>query len=80
MSHSSRILQAMKPGCVYRPVDLSHLGIDPGTVATLLKALHQGGVVELIEDDGYRRKKMYKTKQKDLFDAPSQALIDGCKS
>lgn len=78
MSHTSRILQEMKEGCVYRAEDLDHLGIQRGTVSLILKHLTYGDLVELIEDKGYRKRKIYKTKQKDLFTAPPEALINDC--
>ena len=65
----------MKSDVWYRPQDLGHLGIDPETVRTILKQLHKGNIIEC-EDDGYRKRKVYKTKQKDLFEAPSQAILD----
>lgn len=80
MSHTTKILQAMKPGCIYRPCDLGHLGIDVGTVATILKHLVHGELVDCIDGEEFKRKKMYKTKQSDLFEAPPQSLLDSCKS
>ena len=79
MSHTSKILQAMKPGCVYRPCDLGHLGIDPGTVATLPCIYQKGGLVECITSGEYKRKKMYTTKQQDLYEAAPQCLIEGAR-
>jgi len=79
MSHTSKILQAMKPGCVYRPCDLGHLGIDPGTVATILTQLSKGELVECMQGEEYKRKKMYTTKQQDLYEAAPQWLMDNSR-
>ncbi len=79
MSHTSQILQAMKEGCIYRPCDLGYLGIDVGTIASILKCLARGDLIEVIEGKEYRRKKMYKTKQRDIFNAPPQSLLDASK-
>lgn len=75
MSHTSRILSAMKDGCFYRPEDFDYLGIQRSTVADLLKHLAFGDLV-ICEDEGYRKRKVYKTKQKDLFEAVPQGIID----
>ena len=50
----------MKDGVWYRAIDLSYLGIDPDTVRVILKQLASGGVVDC-EDEGYRKRKVYKT-------------------
>jgi predicted transcriptional regulator len=78
MSHASKILQNMKANVYYRPEDLYHLGIQPKQVAEVLKHLVAGGVVDC-EDEGYRKRKVYKTKQKDLFEAASQSIIDNAR-
>lgn len=75
MSHISKILQNMKTDKWYQPEELEHLGISPKQVMECLNHLYKGGVVER-EDIGYRKKKKYKSKQKDLFDAAPQSLID----
>lgn len=78
MSHTNRILQAMKDGVYYRPEDLDYLGIQRSTVAQILKHLAFGELVEE-HDEGFRKRKVYKTKQKDLFEAPSDSLIEESK-
>lgn len=66
MSHTAKILQNMKFDRWYQPEELEHLGISPKQVRECLNHLHKGGVVDR-EDLGYRKKKRYKSKQKDLF-------------
>ena len=78
MTHTSRILQAMKDGVFYRAEDLDHLGIQRGTVSQILKHLVFGELIDC-EDEGYRKRKVYKTKQKDLFMAAPQYVIDNSK-
>jgi len=78
MSHTSRILQAMKDGCFYRPEDLDYLGIQRSTVAQLLKHLAFGELVDE-HDEGFRKRKVYKTKQKDLFEAAPLDVIENSK-
>jgi hypothetical protein len=78
MSHTSRILQAMKDGCLYRSEDLDYLGIQRSTVAQILEHLTFGELVEK-HDEGFRKRKVYKTKQKDLFDAVPQSIIDSSR-
>lgn len=78
MSHTSRILQAMKDGVYYRPEDLDYLGIQRSTVAQVLKHLAFGDLVDE-EDEGFRKRKVYKTKQKDLFQAAPESLIERSK-
>ena len=78
MSHISKILQAMKQGVFYRPEDLYYLGISPGQIRSILKHLADGNLIDC-EDEGYRKRKVYKTKQKDLFDAAPQFIIDNSK-
>lgn len=80
MSHTTRILQEMRQGCIYRPCDLVYLGIDKGTIAVVLRHLAHGELVECIRGEEFMRKKMYKTKQKDLFNAPPQGLLDSCST
>lgn len=75
---TSKILQNMNYGKWYQPEELEHLGISPKQVRELLNHLYKGGVVER-EDTGYRKKKRYKSKQKDLFEAPTQETIDNAK-
>ena len=68
----------MKFGKWYQPEELEHLGIPPKQVRVLLNHLYKGDMVER-EDIGYRKKKRYKSKQKDLFEAPAQETIDNSK-
>lgn len=68
MSYINRILTAMRPQCIYRPTDLAVVThLEVGEVAKILKMLESGGLVECIRSDEYRRKRMYKTRQEDLF-------------
>ena len=77
MSHTSRILQNMNFGKWYKPEELEHLGIPPKQVKEILNHLYKGNIVER-EELGYRNKKRYKSKQKDLF-AASQDIIDNSR-
>jgi len=68
MSYCNRILTAMKQQCIYRPCDLQGAtGLPTGEIKKTLDVMAKGGVVETIRGDGYRRKKLYQTKQKSLF-------------
>lgn len=60
---------AMKIGVYYRPCDIALLGRNPSNSEKrkILDMLVKAGLVECIDDDGYRRKKLYKTKQKSLL-------------
>lgn len=68
MSIQQRILTAMRANCIYRPCDLAaELNMDTGEVGKILKMFERGGLVEVVKGDEYRRKRMYQTRQKDLF-------------
>ena len=80
MSYTKKILSSMKVGCVYRVCDLAALNNEPDDeIRRVMKLLHKGDLVEEIKTNEYRRKRLYKTKQQDLFEAPPQALIDSVR-
>ena len=67
--YAHRVLTFMREGIWYRPCDIAKtIGIDVGEVSKTLRLLSNGGLVDAEEGHGYRRKKVYKTKQKSLFD------------
>lgn len=68
MSYADRVMAEMRLDCVYRACDLSAMtGIQVREVSRVLKMLERAGLVEGIKGDGYRRKRLYKTRQRELF-------------
>lgn len=62
------VLSSMEPMCVYRPCDLvSITNLSNKEINRLLRKLTKGMMVDVIEDNEYRRKKLYQTKQNRLF-------------
>ena len=62
--YANRVLTFMREGVWYRPCDIAQtIGIDVGAVSKTLNMLTNGGLVDAVEGHGYRRKKVYKTKQ-----------------
>lgn len=69
MSIANSILCAMKMNVFYRPCDIVIVGknISTSEKKKILDMLARGGLIESVVGDGYRRKKLYKTKQQSLF-------------
>lgn len=66
MSHAAKILQAMREMVWYRAEDLEYLGIQRSTISAILKQFARDNIVDH-EDEGFRKRKVYKTKQRDMF-------------
>ncbi|MES9841190.1 MAG: hypothetical protein ABW134_11610 [Candidatus Thiodiazotropha endolucinida] len=67
MSLSHQILTSMHPKIIYRACDIAAANhMTAGEAGKILKLLVQGGMVDEIQGDGYRRKRLYQTKQKRL--------------
>lgn len=68
MADADLVLKAMRPNCIYRPIDLIKLlNISESGVRSSLKKLENGMVVDVITGNEKGRKKMYQTKQAELF-------------
>ena len=68
MSAIHTINTAMRDGCVYRVCDLAVMTqLDADTVRQALKLMVKGGVAEELPGDGYKRKKLYQTRQRQLL-------------
>lgn len=58
------VLTALRPGVFYRPCDVAALcHIDTDDAGKILHMLERGGLIEGEEGGGYRRKRIYKTRQ-----------------
>ena len=67
MSHVNQMLHAMRHDCIYRACDISAITrMSNREVNRVMRALAQGGLVEFLPGDGYRRKHLYKTKQREM--------------
>lgn len=68
MATASDVITAMKIGCIYRICDLAAQipGASTDEVKRVINMLEKGGMVEGIMGDGYRRKKLYTTRQQCL--------------
>ena len=67
MSHVNQTLQAMRYGCIYRACDIVAITrISNHDVNRVMRTLAQGGLVEILPGDGYRRKRLYKTAQSEM--------------
>lgn len=66
MATASDVLTRMKINCYYRVCDIAAQlrGSSIEDVRRILKLLEKGGLIEVVNDDGYRRKKIYTTKQR----------------
>jgi len=72
MATASDILTRMKIGCIYRVCDIA--ATIPGKpspnkteeVRRVMRLMVGGGLVEELPGDGYRRKKLYTTRQQCL--------------
>lgn len=68
MSHVNQTLHAMRYGCIYRACDIVAITrISNHDVNRVMRTLAQGGLVETLPGDGYRRKRLYKTKQREMI-------------
>lgn len=68
MANAKQVFQTMKPGCIYRVCDLAAMLQEPtDSVRRMLNVFAMGGVVEELPGDGYRRKKLYTTRQRNLL-------------
>lgn len=68
MGRVNQVLAAMRPDCVYRVCDIATIcHIDTDEARRIINLLEKGGMVETESTDEYRRKKLVKTKQNDLF-------------
>lgn len=68
MSYANRVLTAMKTNVFYRPCDLAgDTKLETSEVKKILDMLTRGGLVDSEEGHGYKRKKIYKTRQRSLF-------------
>ena len=56
----------MRPMCIYRVSDIP-ADCSPTEKRRVLKKLSRGGVVDELPGDGYGRKRLYVTRQQDLF-------------
>lgn len=69
MNLANAIIGAMKMNVYYRPCDISLVGkkVSNTEKKRVLDMLARGGIVEAVDGDGYRRKKLYMTKQPKLL-------------
>ena len=61
------VLTSLRPDVFYRPCDVAaQLHIDTDDAGKILHMLERGGLIEGEDGGGYRRKRIYKTKQRRL--------------